>query len=166
MKQLVIITALFLTATFSTHITFGQSYFELPQNIDLKTEEDYANSETTIINAARWLEETDLDKRAKVNAFVVLWMIGTKAVSVEITEPLSKIYGKNAQLLPLYFASYARNILENKSTSNKFTATKSGLISIMNIYKKGIQITKNKDMEKTIKMTDSELDSYINKNFK
>ena len=170
MKQILIITTLFLSATFSTYISFGQTYFELPQNIELKTKEDYANSETTLVNAARWLEETDLDreadKRQKVNAFVIQWISGTPTVNVEITEPLGKIYGKNVQLLGLYLASYARNIIENKSTSNKFTATKSGLISIMNVYKKGIQIIKSKEMDKIIKMTDSELDNYIDKKFK
>ena len=170
MNQSLIFTILFLSATFSTHISIGQTEFELPQTIQLNTKEDYANSEITLINAAKWLEETDLDKEAdkrlKVNAFIIQWISGSPTVNIEITASLGKIYGKNLQLLPIYMASYARDIIEHKGTINKYTATKTGLISIMDVYKKGIEMIRSKEMDKIIKMSDSELDNYIGKNFK
>ena len=149
----------------------GQTKFEVPQNVELKTKDDYAKYETAIIDAAKWLEETDLnkeaDKRQQVNAFVLQWISGSPTINVDINEQLGKIYGKNVQLLGLYLASYARNFLENKSTATKFSAIKAGLISMMNVYKKGIEISKSKEMDKVIKLTDdNKLDDYINDKFK
>jgi hypothetical protein len=149
----------------------AQSKFEVPQNIELKTKDDYAKYETAIIEAAKWLEETDLnkegEKRQQVNGFVLQWVSGSPTINVEINEQLGKIYGKNAQLLGLYLASYTRNFLENKSTATKFSATKAGIISMMTVYKKGIEISKSKEMDKLIKLTDNnKLDEYINDKFK
>ena len=149
----------------------GQTKFEVPQNVELKTKDDYAKYETAIIDAAKWLEETDLnkeaEKRQQVNAFVLQWVSGSPTINVDINEQLGKIYGKNAQLLGLYLASYTRNFLENKSTATKISATKAGLISMMNVYKKGIEISKSKEMDKLIKLTDdNKLDDYINDKFK
>jgi len=149
----------------------GQTKFEVPQNVELKTKDDYAKYETAIIDAAKWLEETDLnketDKRQQVNTFVVQWISGSPTINVDINEQLGKIYSKNAQLLGLYLASYARNFLENKGTATKFSAIKAGLISMMNVYKKGIEISKSKEMDKLIKLTDeNKLDDYINDKFK
>ena len=149
----------------------GQTKFEVPQNVELTSKEDYAKYEPAIIDAAKWLEETDLnkeaEKRQQVNAFVLQWVSGSPTVNVDINEQLGKIYGKNAQLLGLYLASYTRTFLENKSTATKFLATKAGLISIMNVYKKGIEISKSKEMDKLIKLTEeNKLDDYINEKFK
>jgi len=161
---LVIIFANFFTV-------LGQTKFEVPQNVQLKEKEDYAKYESDIIDAAKWLEETDLDKEAdkrrEVNAFVIQWISGSPTVNVEITEQLMKIYGKNAQLMGVYLASYAGNFLANKGTATKQSATKAGLISMMNVYKKGIEISKSKEMEKLIKLTEeNKLDGYIASKFK
>lgn len=149
----------------------GQTNFEVPQNVELKTNDDFTKYETAMIDAAKWLEETDLnkeeDKRKQVNFFVLQWISGSPTVSVEMNVELSKIYGKNVDLLGIYLASYTRNYLENKTTATKFSATKAGLISMMNVYKKGIKISKNKEMDKLIKLTaDNKLDDYINEKFK
>ena len=148
----------------------GQTKFEVPQNVELKTKDDYVKYETAVIDAAKWLEETDLNKEAskrqQVNAFVMQWVSGSPTVSVEITEQLGKIYDKNTQLLALYLASYTRNFLENKGTATNFSATKAGLISIMSVYKRKIGISKSKEMDKLIKLTsDNKLDKYIKDKF-
>ena len=170
MRQLFIFLSLFSATILFANNSFAQQAFEAPRNIELNTKEDYSKYEKAVIDAAIWLEQTDLnkevDKRQEVNAFIVQWISGSPTVNIELTESLSKIYGKNAQLLAIYMASYARNILENKSTANKFTATKAALNSIMNVYKKRIEISKSKEMDKIIKLTDSELDSYIADKFK
>lgn len=145
----------------------GQTIFEVPQNVELKAKDDYTQYEPAVIEAAKWLEETDLNKetgkRQQVNAFVLKWVSGSPTVHVEINEKLGKIYGKNIQLLALYIASYTRHFLENKSTATKFSATKAGLISMIDVYKKGIEITKSKEMDKLIKLKDNnKLDDYIN----
>ncbi|HEX5154058.1 MAG TPA: hypothetical protein VFW07_21575 [Parafilimonas sp.] len=149
----------------------AQTTFEVPQGVELKSKEDYAKYEPAIIDAAKWLEETDLDKetdkRKEVNSFVLQWIAGSPTVNIDINEKLSKIYGKNVQLLGIYLAGYTRNFLENKNAATKFSATKAGLISMMNVYKKGIAVSKSKEMEKLTKLTgENDLDDYINENFK
>jgi hypothetical protein len=149
----------------------AQAGFEVPQNVVLKNKADYAKYEQAIVSAAKWLEETDLnkepEKRQTVNAFVLHWISGSPIITVDINERLAKIYGKNLQLLAIYLASYARNYIENKTTATKFSATKAGLLSMMNVYKKGINIDKSREMNKLIKLeAENKLDDYINDNFK
>lgn len=160
-----------LLASTSISSVYAQTIFEVPQNVELSSKDDYAKYEPAIIDAAKWLEATDLDKevdkRKDVNSFVLRWVSGSPTISIDITEKLAKLYGKNAQLLGIYLASYARNFLENKNTATRFSATKAALTSMMNVYKKGIDISKSKEMEKLIKLTDeNKLDDYISENFK
>ena len=155
----------------SVLVVRAQTTFEVPQNVELKSKGDYTKYEPQVIDAAKWLEQTgldkEIDKRKEVTSFVLQWISGSPTISIAITEKLAKIYGKNGQLLGIYLASYARNFLENKNTATKFSATKAGLTSMMNVYKKGIGITKSKEMDKLINLTDeNKLDDYINKNFK
>jgi len=109
-----------LLASTSISSVYAQTIFEVPQNVELSSKDDYAKYEPAIIDAAKWLEATDLDKEAdkrkEVNSFVLRWVSGSPTISIDITEKLAKLYGKNAQLLGIYLASYARNFLENKNT--------------------------------------------------
>jgi hypothetical protein len=148
----------------------GQTTFEVPQNVELKSREDYAKYENAIIDAAKWLEETDLnkeiDKRQKVNAFVMRWVEGSPTVNILITEKLIKICDKNTHLLGLYMASYSRYFLEHKGTATNLSAAKAVLLSIMIVYKKGINVTVNKEMDNLIELTnENELDEYIDDYF-
>ncbi|MEO5967755.1 MAG: hypothetical protein ABIP69_05810, partial [Ferruginibacter sp.] len=117
--------------------------------------------------AAKWLETTDLDKEIKkrkdVNAFVLEWILGCPTINIVINENFGKVYGENRELLILYMVSYSRHFIENKTTATIFSATKAGLNSIMNVYKKGKEISRSKEMEKLIKLTDENLDKYIQK---
>lgn len=168
MKQMLLALA-FTTLCFVT--VNAQVSFEVPQNVELKVKEDYAKYEPAIVEAEKWLEATDLDKeiekRKQVSAFAMEWILGCPTINVLLTEQLGKIYGKNEQLLLLYMLSYSREFIEHKTAATKFSAIKAGLISIMNVYKKGIEITKSKEMDKLIKLTNAnKLDEYIQSNFK
>ncbi|MES2288015.1 MAG: hypothetical protein V4547_20175 [Bacteroidota bacterium] len=165
----------FLLLTFALTILIfknisAQTTFNVPQNVELKADEDYAKYEKDIVAATKWLETIDLnketEKRKETNAFVLKWITGSPTISISLTEQLQKIYGKNAELLLIYMASYASFFLENKSTATAFTATKAGLISIMNVYKKRIEISSNKEMDKLIKLNEEgKLDNYIKDKF-
>lgn len=171
MKKLKLFFSTFaLIALCNTNLS-AQTTFDVPPNAELNSKEDFVKYEPDIIAASKWLEATDLDKeiekRKQVSAFVLKWVIGSPTVNVSIDEQLGKIYGKNADLLLIYLSSYTRYFLENKSTATKFLGTKAGLTSIMNVYKKGIEITKSKEMDKLIKLTEeNKLDDYINEKFK
>lgn len=158
----------FVCSLFSVH---AQSSFELPANIQLNAKDDYAKYEQTIIDAANWLETTDMDKdaakRKSVDAFVVHWTTGAPSVTIDIGETLYTITKGNPELLALYLASYSRYVLQNKSTAGKFSATHAALVSIITVYKKGIAVARNRDMEKLVKlMAGDKLDTYIEENFK
>jgi hypothetical protein len=167
MKKTLISFAFVMLVVFSAA---SQTTFEMPENVQLKSDADYAKYETDIINAAKWLEETDLDKetkkRAAVNAFVMNWLTGAPNVTVDITQPILKLYQGNTELLAIYLGGYSREFLANKNSATKRTATKAGLISMIKVYKKGISLNKNKEMEKLVKMYDeNKLDEYIQSTF-
>jgi hypothetical protein len=67
--------------------------------------------------------------------------------------------------LAIFLASYGRHVIENKGADN-LMIIKGAITSMMNVYKKGINISKSKEMEKVMKLTDAALDDYIRKNFK
>ncbi|MES2543907.1 MAG: hypothetical protein V4548_03410 [Bacteroidota bacterium] len=144
----------------------AQIKFEAPNNLELKTASDFTKYEKDIVQAEKWLEETDLnkeiDKRKEINGFVLQWISGSPTVSVEINDALGKIYGENNQLLALYLASYARNYIELKDKATNLTAAKAGILSMINVYKKGIDVIKSSEMDKVIKLEkENKLDAYI-----
>jgi hypothetical protein len=170
MRKFKLLLACLLAVVLNNIASRAQTSFEVPSNVVLEAKEDYAKYETAVVDAAKWLEETDLgkepDKRLEVNAFVLQWVSGSPTVSVEINEHLSKIYGKNIQLIGVYLASYSRHYIENKGTATKASATKAALTSMMNVYKKGISIKKSKEMDKLIKQAEEgKLDEYVAKYF-
>ena len=48
---------------------FAQVNFDVPQNIKLKSDNDYAKYEPDIIAAAKWLEQTDLNVELYLSGF-------------------------------------------------------------------------------------------------
>lgn len=166
-------TTYLVCIAFALIISFSlnaQSTFTVPQDAVLKSQADFDKYGAAIIKAATWLEMTDLDKetekRKQINAFVLEWVSGCPTITIEINKQLAKIYGSNGQLLGVYLASYAKNFLEQKSNATTFSATKAGLISMMTVYKKGIAISRSKEMDKLILFTaDNKLDDYIKSKF-
>jgi hypothetical protein len=122
--------------------------------------------ESNIVNIAKWMEQTDLDKakdkRQEAVDFVLQWMSSCKSVNVEVNDPVGVLYGKNDPLLGIFIASYCRYTIENRTTVTRFDATKAAVQSMMNVYKKGIAVSKTREMEKAIKYWDQgKLDEYI-----
>ena len=163
MKHLTLILLLFLCA-FSSQV-FSQSNFEVPAGYELKAKEDYAKYESAIVEAAKWLEETDLDKekakRQEVNRFLIQWISGSPDISVELHPAVTHLYGKNDQLLGVYMAGAARYMIENKGSTDRIKGIKAGIVSMINVYKKGIAVKKVKELDKLVKFSDTELDTYI-----
>ncbi|MEC4047940.1 hypothetical protein OX284_000740 [Flavobacterium sp. SUN046] len=168
-KQTLVIAFLFALVNLTT--IHAQTTFEAPENPVLKTKQDFLKFEPQIIQAAKWLEETDLDKepekRKKVSAFVVQYVSDCPTMNLVINEPLVKIYDKNSPLLTVFIANYAKNFIENKTTATKLTATKAGILSMMTVYNKKINIVKSKEMDKLINLAEMDLlDDYIKDKFK
>ena len=149
----------------------AQTDFNLPDNIRLKNKEDYTKYEKLVIEASIWLEKTDMDKdvekRKKIEAFVIKWVEGTPDFTLNLAYPISILSDKNPELLAIYVASYARHILENRKTPGSFNAIKAGLKSITYVYKKGIDVSRNREIEKMGRFTsDAQWDDYIINTFK
>jgi hypothetical protein len=169
MKTRNLIALLFITMMLNASSLYAQTEFHVPENYVLKVAADYANYESDLVAASKWMEATDLDKeidkRARVNKFMFDWTYGCP-FSIMMPLELGNIYGKNNELLIIYMAGYARYYIENKATATEFAEKKAGLISIMNVYKKGIDIKRSKEMEKVIKAdNDNTLDVYIKEKF-
>lgn len=89
-------TIAFIITLFAAISMTSQTKFDLPQNIELKTDSDYAKYENDISSAAKWLEETDLnqetEKRKQIDTFIIKWVSGTPNVTVEMNQSLMKLY--------------------------------------------------------------------------
>lgn len=158
--------------TISAYTTFSQnSSFNPPKNPVLKTADDYAGYEQDMINAAKWLEETDLDKeqtkRKDASRFVLAWISGSPSVTVSLYTVIIDLTKDNPDLLDLYFASYAAYALQHKDDKESLGANRAALQSMIKVYQKGLSIKKSKAMLKLIKMNnEGKIDEYIKKEFK
>jgi len=151
MKHGVAVLTVFLSGFLIFEQAAGQSKFELPKNIELKTKEDYTKYEHAVVSAEQWMEETDLDqqteKRQAINQFIVQWVSGSPTVTISLDESLAQLTEKNPDLLALYLASYSKYIIEHKSDPSNFNAARAALTSISKVYRKGIDVYRNKKLE-------------------
>ncbi len=155
--------ALFLMIT---SVTYSAAQTNLPN----AAKADLSTSETQVLSAANWIITTglsvELEKRKPANSIVLKWYIDTITLNIKLVEKLSAIYGDNSDLLMTFFAGYSKYYLENKKTSTNSAATKAGLTSLINIYKRGIGVTKNEELEKLVTLADSDkLTDYVKNNF-
>ena len=126
--------------------------------------------EDSVIQAAKWIESTDLDKetgkRKEINSIVLKWYIDSISLNISLVEKLSELNEGNPELLMAFFAGYSRYYLENKKTVAKPAATRAGLISVMNVYQKGIAVTKSSGIDNLVELhRQNKLDDYIKSNF-
>ncbi len=147
----------------------AQESLPIPENINMQSDKDFENAEPFVIESANWLIHTDLDKnipdRKKVNEFVWKWISGTPAFTLDITDNLTKLYENNIQLLNIFLAVYASYYIQHKTDFNNLSASRDGIHAMIQVYKKGIGIKKNKEMEKISRMPVAELEAYISTRF-
>ena len=151
MKYGLTVLAVFFSGALMADRVVGQAKFELPKNIELKTKEDYTKYQGTVVGAEKWMEETDLDqqteKRQAINQFIVQWVAGSPTVTISLDESLAQLTEKNPDLLALYLASYSKYIIEHKNDPSNFNAARAALTSISKVYRKGINVYRNKRLE-------------------
>lgn len=169
MFKLLPIVLIGILSLLQSNQVIAQGIFEVPKNVTYNTAEDYYKYDSVIVEAAKWLEFMDLDKetfkRKQVNQFVMNWLAGSPHVNIVINQKMSELIGNNKELFNIYLASYARHMIENKTRGTKFSATKAGILSIIKVYKKNIEIYKNKDLESLVAIKqDAILNEYIRKN--
>lgn len=166
-KRLLLLSgSMLLLVTLATAQTF-----ELPQNIKLASKEDYTSYEKNIIEAANWLEQTPLteqkEKRREVERFIFSWISGSPAVNVDIYENLLGFDKKNPGMMILYMAGTARYVLEHNYSKDKTAKLEAGLRSMIKVYKGGINIKRDKQLERLAKADqDGKIKEWIAENIK
>ena len=137
----------------SLSILSSAQNFEVPASVP-STKEEFISSEKDMIAAAKWLETTpvgtDMDKRSKVNTYVIAWITNSPTVTVEIKESVIKPFDKNPQLLGVYMAGYSRYCLENNYSKDQLQCNIAGLKSAINCCNLGGDIKKDKTLVKLI----------------
>ncbi|GAT61871.1 hypothetical protein [Paludibacter jiangxiensis] len=146
--------------------------FEIPKNVVLSAKEDYAKYEKEIIACVNWLENSPLDKdvskRKEANVFFMKWLTGSPTVSINLNaDYIIKYTEKNPDLLLIFMAGWTRYSLENNYSNDQMKGYYEGFKSMISVYKRGIGIQKEKNMEKLIKIYDEgQLEDWITKNLK
>jgi hypothetical protein len=91
-----------------------------------------------------------MDKRKKVNVFVLTWVAGSSNVKITFHPIVAKLSKKNHHLLGMFIGGYARYVLENKNDGDELKAYTAGIRSVINLYKLGGDVKKNTTVEKAI----------------
>ena len=143
---------------------------QIPENADMRTKEDFEAAEPLVLESSNWLTNTDLNKntqeRKKVNEFVWKWVSGTPALTIDITDELTKLYNNNIQLLNVFLAAYSSYYIRHKTDFTNLSASREGIHAMILVYNKGIDIKKNKHLEKISHLPPAELEAYISARFK
>jgi hypothetical protein len=166
MRQATLITICLLLA-----FTLFSQDFEVPSNYQLNTKEDYAKYEKDIIAATKWLHATPFneqkEKRREVSAFVIKWINGSPTVNVELNPTIMGFEEKNEGMLALFMSGCARFVLENNYSKDMRAKHKAALKGIIEVYRSGKGIKKDKKMEKLIKSDEEgKLDEWLAENLK
>ena len=146
--------------------------FEIPKGYVLNTKDDFVKYEKDIISCANWMENTPLDKdekkRTDANSFLVSWLTGTTTVNINLnTDMTSKYFDQNPQFQIIFMSGWTRYALQNNYCDDQQKGYYEGYKSVINVYKKGINIKKNKELEKLIAIYDKgELENWIKENLK
>jgi hypothetical protein len=146
--------------------------FTVPRDYVLAEKEDYSKYEKDIIACANWLENTPLgteaDKHKEANVFFMKWLKGSPSVNISISEDYVLKYTEdNPDLLIIFLAGYTRYALENSNNKEIQDCFYEGYKSMINVYKKGVGVKKDKNLDKLVKMFDKdELQSWIHENIK
>lgn len=148
--------------------SFAQE-FEIPAGYSFKQKGDYEKYQSEVLKAIQWLQDTPLkanpEKIKDVNAFVLQWLTGTSAVSIEIKQEIVTFMKPNADLLMIFMGGWSRHALET-GEKDKVAGTLKGLEAVMDFYTKNrSDLKRDKNVEKYIDMKNSgKLEEYVRKN--
>lgn len=162
MKPTLLFIALYL---FSLPL-FSQD-FDVPEDITLNSEADYAKYDADVIKAYQWLMETPIneqpEKRKEVSAFFILWLTGAPSVSVEVNADILT-FMKTEGCLFIFMGGWTKYVLETQD-KDKVKGNLAGVESVIEFYKKNKAVLgKDKAIEKYIKLQEKgKLEEHIAK---
>jgi len=156
---------LLIVCMLAAYSSFSQQ-FEVPQNVQLQTKEDFVKYEKDVITATNWLEAvpigTDDGKRKLVSAFILQWITGSPTVTISVNTFATKLADKNPELVILFMASYTRHALQNNYDTSMINGYVAGVKSVVNLYKLGGKVKKDKFVLEAVKASDDgKLEDWI-----
>ena len=134
----------------------------------LEKPEDYAQYEEDIVAMVDWLANTPTTEkpevRKQVSAFLLSWLTGSSTVSVELSQKVVT-YMDCGECMFLFMGGWAKYSIQSKD-NDTFKASLAGTETAIKFYKNNKKdLGKNKDIEKLIKLQDSnELEGFIRSN--
>ncbi len=135
----------------------------------LKEAEDYPKYEEDIVKFVNWMQNTPVgtepEQRQAVTAFVLQWITGTPAFSVEITEGIVS-YADCGDCLMMFLGGWSRYMIQTRDFDNKFKGNLAGTETVIAFYKANKKaLGKNKEIEKLIKLQEKgTLEEFIKEN--
>ncbi|HEY8970032.1 MAG TPA: hypothetical protein VIM64_13090 [Puia sp.] len=132
-----------------------------------KTKEEYTASEPSVINTVNWLEDTPLDqeadKRQAQSMLLVAWLTNAPEVTVVMDEKMMPFVKKGSEVLMVIFmGGWTKYCLQNNYSKDPVQCNLAGIRSAIKVYKKGVGLKKNKEMDKLIVLDDKgELEQWV-----
>lgn len=131
--------------------------YQAPTGYTLKAAEDYALYNAQVIEAVNWLEATPPTKEAAqrqpTNQFLMQWMTGTPAVSVQLQEYTAEITTKDPNLLMLFLGGWSRYQLQHPETKDAVLLNTEAVKTVLKGYQAG-GYKRNKKIESLIALND------------
>ncbi|MBB4036012.1 hypothetical protein GGR21_001913 [Dysgonomonas hofstadii] len=162
----VVVTSIFFSFSIS-----AQDY-NVPRNYKFDNKEDYSAYEPEVKETINWILQTPLgkeeSKRKDANTFLIAWLTGSPAVSVDVNTDFITFFKANAELLVIYIAGWTKYSLENNYSKDKLQGYKAGIEASVEFYKKNKSyLKKDKEIEKFEKLIEKgKLEEEIKKKLK
>lgn len=130
------------------------------------TKEEFIKSEPAIISLVDWLENTPLDqepdKRKRMYAILLAWLTNSPTVTVEVNQKVTPMSKKNPDLLAIFLGGWTKYSLQNSYSKDPVKGNLAGIKSVIKVYKMGIGMKKDKDIEKLVDLdSKNELEAWI-----
>lgn len=131
--------------------------YQAPTGYTLKAAEDYSRYDAQVIEAVNWLEATpptkETEQRQPTNQFLMQWMSGTPAVSVQLQEYVMEVTNKDANLLMLFMSGWSRYQLQHPETKDAVLLNTEAIKTVLKGYQAG-GYKRNKKVESLIALND------------
>jgi hypothetical protein len=131
------------------------------------TKEEFIKSEKKVLATISWLENTPLDQDAEKHqiqyALLTGWITNSPTVTLTVNANVLTFTKKNSQLIMYFMAGWTKYSLENNYSKDDAKGSIAGVRCALRIYKKGIGLKKDREMEKLVQLEDKgELEKWVN----
>ncbi|RTQ48920.1 hypothetical protein EJV47_15110 [Hymenobacter gummosus] len=144
--------------------------FEVPTNVEYKTEADYKPLEPQVIAAVNWLEtvpgNAEAVKRQQTNQFLLMWIQGAPNVSVGLQQYVTELCKSNPTLLGLFLGGWARYSLQHPEDKTQLAPNLAAVQTMLNAYQKG-GWEKDKNLDNLLALQNKgQLEAWVAKQIK